>query len=115
MTSLTACLKTFQDEPVRFVETKTARIAYRKFGAGPDLVFLHGWPLSSVTFRKLIPDLRRHFTCYLLDLPGGGETEWTPETDFTWPGQAATVKEFADKIGLRDYLVYGQDSGAMIA
>jgi haloalkane dehalogenase len=106
--------KTFIGEPVQFVQARTARVAYRRFGSGPNLIFLHGWPLSSFTFRKLVPTLSRHFTCYLIDLPGGGETEWTTATDFTWPGQAATVKQVIDELGLAEYFIYGQDSGAMI-
>lgn len=30
-----------------------ARLAYYRFGSGPDLIFLHGWPLNAATFRGL--------------------------------------------------------------
>jgi haloalkane dehalogenase len=105
----------FLELPTEFVTTATARVAYRKVGQGPNLLFLHGWPLSSFTFRKLVPLLSPRFTCYLLDVPGGGETEWTAATDFSWPGQAATIKQAVDALGLDRYFLYGQDSGAVIA
>ena len=104
----------FLEAEVRWQATPTARVAYRRFGSGPPLVIVHGWPLCGFTFREPIPHLAPHFTCYLLDMPGGGDTEWTDATDFTWPGQAATLKAFLEGIGLHDIVLYGQDSGAMI-
>lgn len=100
--------------PVEYIQTATAKVAYRKSGSGPAIIFLHGWPLSGATFRKLMPLLENDYTCYFIDLPGGGLTEWGNHTDFTWPGQAATVKEFVDKIGIDSYYLVGQNSGAMI-
>lgn len=94
--------------------TRTARVAVRRYGRGPALVFLHGWPLTSFTFRRLLPHLAARFECILIDEPGAGDTEWTEETDFSWPGQAATVKEVLDGLGLGSYFIFGQDSGAMI-
>jgi pimeloyl-ACP methyl ester carboxylesterase len=65
----------------RFYATPTADIAYREIGSGPPLVLLHGWPLSGLTYRQLIPYLAGRFTCYAVDLPGGarrvGETTTT--------------------------------------
>ncbi len=108
-------LTQFSQAPIEWVETPSARVAVRRFGAGPFLVFVHGWPLSSVTFRRLLPELAPHFTCLLVDVPGGGDTEWTKATDFSWPGQAASLKAVLDALGVERYALYGQDSGAMIS
>ena len=105
----------FRGLEVRRHATPTATLAYRVVGSGPSLVLLHGWPLWGFTFRNLLPALREHFTCYVIDLPGGGDTEWTADTDFTWPGQAASVKSLLEKLALDDYFLLGQDSGGMIA
>ena len=82
-----------------------ARVAYRCVGTGPALVFVHGWPLSGFTFRKLLPYLVDHFSCYLIDVPGGGDTVWTAATDFSWPGQAFTLKAFLYGLGLVEYVI----------
>ena len=95
--------------------TRTARVALRRYGSGAPLVFLHGWPLYSFTFRRLLPYLAPHFTCLLFDVPGGGDSEWGEETDFSWPGQAATIKEVLDVMHFDGYFLFGQDAGAMIA
>jgi pimeloyl-ACP methyl ester carboxylesterase len=51
----------------------------------------------------------------VLDLPGGGETEWSEDTDFSWPGQAETVRQLTHRLDLKRYYLVGQNSGAMIA
>jgi pimeloyl-ACP methyl ester carboxylesterase len=105
----------FESAELKLQPTRTCEIAYRRFGEGPPLIFLHGWPLTSFTFRRLLPYLVPHFTCYLIDVPGGGETRWTKHTDFSWPGQAKTIKELIDALTLPTYFLFGQDSGGMIA
>ena len=44
-------------QDVRFVSLPQGRIAYRESGSGDPLVFVHGWPVSSLTWRKVIPAL----------------------------------------------------------
>lgn len=105
----------FVNQVVQFVETSTAKVAYRRFGTGPALICIHGWPLHGITFRKLLPYLQEHFTCYLVDTPGAGESRWTDRTDFSFPGQARNFKEMVDKLGLDRYMVLAQDTGASIA
>lgn len=92
-------------------------IAYRRLGkaGGRPVLLLHGWPLSGATFRFVVGMLSDRFTCYVPDLPGGGDTKWSDDTDFSWPGQAKTVQQLADRLGLKNYCLVGQDSGAMIA
>ena len=46
--------------------------AYRRVGVGPDVLFVHGWPVSGATFRTLLPHLVDHVTCHVVDLPGAG-------------------------------------------
>jgi pimeloyl-ACP methyl ester carboxylesterase len=103
------------ESPLRFHMTPTAEIAYRQVGSGPPLLLLHGWPLSGLTYRRLIPHLAPRFTCYAVDLPGGGETRWRTETDFSFGGQAETVARFIAGLGLNGCHVVAHDTGATIA
>jgi pimeloyl-ACP methyl ester carboxylesterase len=106
----------FHAEPLRWVDTGTARVAYRVFGqGGAPLVFIHGWPLHGFTYRKLLPYLQERFTCYLLDTPGLGESEWSTATDFAFPAQAANFRRVIDGLGLESYAVVAHDTGATIA
>jgi pimeloyl-ACP methyl ester carboxylesterase len=100
---------------VSFLDLGHSRIAYRQVGRGEPLLFVHGYPLHGMTFRHLIPALARHFTCIVPDLPGLGETEWTNDTDFSFVGQARTLRQFVDQIGLTSYAILAHDTGGTIA
>lgn len=90
-------------------------MAYRVFGSGPALVFVHGWPLSGVSFRGLIAELRHHFTCYVPDLPGAGDTPWDETVRDLFTGGAARIGAFVDALGLERFGLIGFDSGGAIA
>ncbi len=107
--------RAYLNQAAQFVETSSAKIAYRRFGEGPALICIHGWPLHAFTFRKLVPYLQKRFTCYLVDSPGAGESQWSEKTDFSFPGQARNFKEMVDRLGLEKYMVLAQDTGASIA
>ena len=115
LTPSQAATTLFFSKTRQWVETSTTRVAYRVFGSGPPLVLIHGWPLHSFTYRKLLPHLQDHFTCYLLDLPGLGDSEWSDAADFSFPGQAATLGRVIDALGLEAYSVLAHDTGASIA
>lgn len=91
------------------------RIRYRRVGSGSPLLCLHGWPFDHTSYAALVERLAPHFDCIVPDTPGLGETEWGAATDFTFGGQARTVRAFADALGLGDYALLGHDTGATIA
>lgn len=100
---------------VKYVEVGAASMAYRAFGSGPPLLFVHGWPLSGFTYRKVIPPLATSYTCYAVDLPGAGQTRWRGDNDFSFRGQAANLKRFAEALDLRAVHLVAHDTGATIA
>jgi pimeloyl-ACP methyl ester carboxylesterase len=99
--------------PDSFLELPGGRVATWRFGSGPDLIAVHGWPLHAATWRHLVPVLSQHFTVHLLDLPGSGHTEWPGPVDFQVC--AEVVHDFIDSLGTRRYAVLAHDSGAAIA
>ena len=105
----------YLDAPVERADAGTARVAYRRFGSGPPLLLVHGFPLSGFTWRKVVPELSKRFTCWVPDLPGMGDTEWTDATDFSFPGQAGTLRALVDRLGLERYSVLAQDTGGTFA
>lgn len=90
-------------------------MAYRMFGSGPALVMVHGWPLSGVTFRGLIAELRQSYTCYVPDLPGAGDTPWDPTIRDLFFDGGRLIGEFVDRLGLERFAMMGFDSGGAIA
>ena len=105
----------FFDARPREIDTGTARLPCRSFGSGPALLLVHGFPLSGFTWRKVLPALAKHHTCYVPDLPGMGESQWTDATDFSFPGQGRTLKALVDRLGLERYSVLAQDTGGTFA
>lgn len=101
------------DAPHATLALDGGRLAYYRFGAGPDLVAVHGWPLHAATFRRLLPALTRRFTVHLVDLPGTGHTRWnTPASVDT---DVAALRAAIDHLGLTSFGVIAHDSGAMFA
>jgi len=76
---------------------------------------VHGWPVSSATFRRLLPHLTDHVTCHLIDLPGAGNSRFTTNTPLTIDHHIHSVRRALDLLELRDVAVVGHDSGGMIA
>ena len=110
-----AATESFAALPVEHTSIGPTRYTWRKVGTGPALVLIHGFPLSGFTWRKVLPDLSQHFTCYLPDTPGLGDTEWSGQTDFTWHGQAQGFKALIDSWGLDRYHLLAHDSGGTFA
>lgn len=106
----------FLNQPIEFAAVAGSRVAYRRFGRGPALLLVHGWPFNSFSYHQLLPALAQHFTCIALDLPGCGDTEWSEETDFSFvPGQVGMLRELVSALGFESYDVLGHDTGATIA
>lgn len=98
-----------------FVDAGAARVCYRKAGNGPALVLMHGFPLSGLTWRKMVPALAPHFTCYALDLVGFGDTTSPLARDFSSEGQGVVFQNALRVIGVRSYALIGNDTGGWIA
>ncbi len=105
----------FFSAPLQKHLTDDATLAWRQYGHGPALLLIHGFPLHGFTWRKLLPELSRHFTCYVADLAGKGDSDWTRATDFSFPAHARRLKRLVDHLRLSRYSLLAQDTGATIA
>jgi haloalkane dehalogenase len=113
--SQTQAADLFRKEPDRFLDVGSGEVAYRRIGSGPDVLFVHGWPVHSATFRCLLPYLVDHVTCHLVDLPGAGASRYTAATPLTIANHVHNVRRSIDLLGLDQVAVVGHDSGGMIA
>ena len=105
----------FRREPDRYVDTGAGEVAYRTVGSGPDVLFVHGWPVSSATFRTLLPHLTDHVTCHLIDLPGAGSSRFSDDTPLSIANHIHSVRAVVDHLQLDGVAVVGHDSGGLIA
>jgi pimeloyl-ACP methyl ester carboxylesterase len=100
-------------QPHALVDAGHGRLAYWRFGRGPDVVLVHGWPLHAATFRHLGPRLAPRFTLHLFDLPGAGRSEW--QGSLALPAMATALRAAIDRLALGRYTLVAHDSGAVFA
>ncbi len=99
----------------RTIEVGPHKLAYWRTGSGPDLVFIHGWPLHSATYRNIIPILATQFTCHCIDVPGCGKSPYIPETRYDLMTITQTLAKAIDTLNLPSYGLVGHDSGGAMA
>lgn len=100
---------------MKHIDVGYAKIFHRTLGSGPDILFIHGWPLHSDTFREIVPALAESYTCHLIDLPGAGKSEWEADTPISLLDHCETVQRVVDKLGLEKFAIVAHDSGGIFA
>ncbi len=104
----------FDIAPSTYLDVGHSRLAYWRLGTGPDVVFVHGWPLHSGTYRRLLPEMTRHFTCHLFDLPGAGFTEVTHASPLDLRSHCDTALRAVKAMGISRYALVAHDSGGVV-
>jgi pimeloyl-ACP methyl ester carboxylesterase len=111
----TEAAELFRREPDGFLDVGAGEVAHRKVGSGPDVLFVHGWPVSGATWRKLLPHLADHVTCHVIDLPSAGSSRFDANTPMSIQQHITSVQRVVDLLGFEEIAVVGHDSGGMIA
>jgi len=116
MSTLTAAgaAEIFRTAPDTFLDVGAGEVALRRVGQGPDVLFVHGWPVSGATFRTLLPFLAPYLTCHVIDLPGAGSSRFDGGTPLSIARHIESVRRVVDLLGLDDVAVVGHDSGGLI-
>ena len=87
----------------------------REQGDGPTVLCLHGVPVSSYLYRKVVPELAdRGCRAIAYDLPGLGFTARPPAFDYSWTGMAAWSATLVDALGLDDVHLVVHDVGGPV-
>lgn len=60
------------------IGTSAGRVAAGRCGDGPDLILAHGWPWSSFSWHRIIPELARSYRVHWYDMPGYGQSDKQP-------------------------------------
>jgi haloalkane dehalogenase len=97
----------------RVLELDGARVSYIDEGSGPVVLLLHGAPLTSLGFVRVIRELRTDHRVIAPDLPGFGGSERPPGFTGRFGACAAFVERFCLALGLERIHFYVNDaSGA---
>ena len=105
----------FRLPPERYLKVHGGEVAYRRVGQGPDVLFVHGFPVSGATFRRLLPHLASHVTCHLVDLLGAGQSRFERTTRIDLAQHVESLRHVVDALKLESVGVVGHDSGGMLA
>jgi haloalkane dehalogenase len=87
---------------------------YEDQGSGPTILFAHGTPTNSYEFRHLIAALSKRFRCIAPDHLGFGQSSRPQSFAYTPEAHAAVLKEFVEKLDLRDITLVVHDFGGPI-
>ena len=82
-------------------------------GSGKDLILLHGWGASLLTFSKLAKTLSSSFKVYSIDLPGFGES--SIGVPLGVEEVANIIHEFVIRLGLEAPILCGHSYGGRVA
>lgn len=111
----TQATELFRAEPDGHIDVGAGDAAIRTVGTGPDVLFVHGWPLSGATWRKMLPHLVDHVTCHVIDLPSAGSSRFGSNTPMSIAQHIESVRRIVDHLGVDRLGVVAHDSGGMIA
>ena len=96
------------------VEVNGIRLHYTAAGSGKPLVLLHGFPMTSFYWRKIIPSLAERFTVIAPDLRGCGDSD-RPSGGYDKRTVAEDVHGLVQHLGLGPINLVSHDVGMMVA
>lgn len=88
-------------------------IAYYEQGKGDPILFLHGIPESSYTWRNVIPDVAKHNRAIAIDLVGYGKSDLPSNGNYNIQTQYSYIKGFIEKLQLTNVTIVVTDIGSL--
>ena len=79
----------------------------------PPVVFLHGGGLNAHTWDLVCASLRYERHCLALDQRGHGESEWSPQMDYSTESQVGDLDAFVKALGLDRFVLVGMSLGGV--
>ena len=96
-----------------YVDTTRGQMHYRETGKGHPIVLVHQALRSSLEYRLVEPFLSDTWRVISVDLMGYGDSDM-PERPHFVSDHAARLREFADGMGLKRFVIGGHHTGANI-
>lgn len=90
-------------------------LAWSRIGAGPPVVFLHGFAANRSHWSPWLPHLSEDYECLTVDLPGFGEAPAPAHGDYSPAGMATAVADWIEHLDLDDCTIVGHSMGGGIA
>jgi haloacetate dehalogenase len=101
------------------VEVSGNTIFVRRYGKGPAILMVHGFPRTSLMWRFLAPKLAENHTVICVDLRGYGGSGIPASSDDHFPYSkraiAAELVGVMDKLGFPTFTLIGHDRGGRVS
>jgi pimeloyl-ACP methyl ester carboxylesterase len=79
------------------------------------LVLLHGAWTTAHAWDFFSLELREHFHVHAVDLPGHGDSDWSPERDYSRERLATDIAALIDQLDLQSLVLIGHSLGGSVA
>jgi haloacetate dehalogenase len=94
-------------------------IFLRRYGKGPAILLVHGFPRTSLMWRFLAPRLAENHTVICVDLRAYGQSAIPASTDDHFPyskrAMANELVDVMDKLGFQTFTLIGHDRGGRVS
>jgi pimeloyl-ACP methyl ester carboxylesterase len=98
------------------IETPQGAIAYREYGEGEPIIFVHGLLVDGRLWDGVAERLSDRFRCVVPDWPmGSHKLAMNEDADLSPPGLAAIIAAFMDGLGVERATIVGNDTGGAIS
>src|SRR5271155_4461270 len=101
------------------VQVSGNTIFVRRYGNGPAILMVHGFPRTSSMWRFLAPKFAENYTVICVDLRAYGRSGIPASTDDHFPyskrAMAAELVGVMDKLGLSTFTLIGHDRGGRVS
>jgi haloalkane dehalogenase len=100
---------------LRTVSLASGHISYVDEGVGPVVLLLHGAPVTSLGFLRVIRELQSNYRVIAPDFPGFGLSTASPAFSGRLAEYATFIGDFCHALDLRHFYAYLNDSSACMA
>ncbi|HYI46605.1 MAG TPA: alpha/beta hydrolase, partial [Actinomycetota bacterium] len=92
------------------------RLHYVDWGtsAGPPVLFLHGGALTARTWDLICLSMRTDFRCIAIDQRGHGDSEWSPEMDYSLEAHVRDIHGLIEALDIAPVVLVGHSLGAFV-
>jgi haloacetate dehalogenase len=101
------------------VEVSGNTIFFRRYGSGPAILMVHGWPRTSLMWRFLAPKLAEDHTVIAVDLRAYGRSGIPASSPDHFPyskrAMATELVEVMAKLGFPTFTLIGHDRGGRVS
>lgn len=105
----------YTDDQSQWIEIEGVPVHYKKEGAGPAVILVHGTGASLHTWDDWTEVLDDNYTVYRMDIPAFGLTGPALDKDYTIGAYVDFIKDFAQSQSLDTFSIGGNSLGGYIA